>query len=84
MRRPNSTPAPGEAIPLEYLPADLAPIPYGADIEDEEAIRTALWILTSGTLAWLRALLAVYSWCSGPRRRAIERSQELIVTLPAV
>jgi hypothetical protein len=35
---------PGAPIPLEYLPEDLAPIPYGADIEDEEAIRTALYL----------------------------------------
>ena len=43
MRRPNTTPTPGTQVPIEYLPPDLAPIPYGADIEDEEAIRTALY-----------------------------------------
>jgi hypothetical protein len=35
---------PGSPIPIEDLPADLAPIPYGADIEDAEAIRTALYL----------------------------------------
>ncbi len=37
MRRPNTTPS------VEYLPPDLAPIPYGAGVEDDEAIRTALY-----------------------------------------
>jgi hypothetical protein len=44
MKRPNTVQPPGSPIPLEYLPDDLAPIPYGADIEDTEAIRTALYL----------------------------------------
>jgi hypothetical protein len=43
MRRPNSY-KPGAELPIELLPPDLAPIPYGADGEDDEAVRTALWL----------------------------------------
>jgi hypothetical protein len=45
MRRPSSEVyAPGETIPIDYLPPDLAPLPYGADAEDVEAVRTALYL----------------------------------------
>jgi hypothetical protein len=37
MRRPNTK------IDLDYLPPDLAPIPYGAGVDDDEAIRTSLY-----------------------------------------
>lgn len=44
MRRPGSAYKPGTELPVELLPPDLAPIPYGADGEDDEAVRTALWL----------------------------------------
>jgi hypothetical protein len=37
MRRPN------QRVLDTYLPPELAPIPYGAGIEDDEAIRTSLY-----------------------------------------
>jgi len=38
MRRPHT-----KDPSIEYLPPDLAPIPYGAGAEDDEAIRTSLY-----------------------------------------
>ncbi len=36
---------PGQKEPnIEYLPPDLAPLPYGASDDDEEAIRTSLYL----------------------------------------
>jgi hypothetical protein len=73
VRRPNTQPAPGEAIPLEYLPADLAPIPYGADIEDIEAIRTALYLNYGNVGLAARSLGAL----PGALARVVEQSAEL-------
>jgi hypothetical protein len=42
-RRPNTPTTPAEP-PVEYLPPDLAPLPYGASTDDEDAIRTALYL----------------------------------------
>ena len=41
MKRPNSRTAGPE---IEYLPPDLAPLPYGASTDDEDAVRTALYL----------------------------------------
>ena len=40
VRRPNTSAEPD----IEYLPPDLAPLPYGASDDDEDAIRTALYL----------------------------------------
>jgi len=39
MRRPGQS----KELDIEYLPPDLAPIPYGAGADDDEAIRTSLY-----------------------------------------
>ena len=39
VRRPNS-----KTPEIEYLPPDLAPLPYGASTDDEDAVRTALYL----------------------------------------
>ena len=73
MKRPNTTPAPGTQIPMEYLPEDLEVIPYGADIEDEEAIRTALY-LNYGNVGLAARSLGVLP---GALARIIEQSTDL-------
>lgn len=71
MRRPHTKP--GAPIPLEYLPNDLAPIPYGADIEDAEAIRTALYLNYGNVGLAARSLGAL----PGALARVVEQSAEL-------
>jgi hypothetical protein len=71
VRRPHTKP--GAPIPLEYLPADLAPIPYGADIDDTEAIRTALWVNFGNVGLAARALACT----PGALARLVEQSAEL-------
>jgi len=55
MRRPGSY-KPGTEMQIEDLPPDLAPIPYGADDEDIEAIRTCLYLNFGNVKLAARAL----------------------------
>ena len=64
---------PGAPIPLEYLPEDLAPIPYGADIDDIEAIRTALYLNFGNVGLAARALGCL----PGQLARKVELSSDL-------
>jgi len=91
VRRPNTRP--GEQIPIEYLPEDLAPIPYGADIDDEEAIRTALYLnfgnvgLAARSLGCLPGALAriveassaLKSDRDAARRMIVDQAEQVIV-----
>lgn len=74
MRRPSSEVyAPGETVPLDYLPPDLAPMPYGAGPDDLEAVRTALWLNFGNVGLAAKALSAP----AGELARVVERSPEL-------
>src|SRR5215213_5615437 len=64
---------PGSPIPLEYLPEDLAPIPFGADIEDTEAIRTALYLNYGNVGLAARSLGCL----PGALARIVEKSADL-------
>jgi hypothetical protein len=68
MRRPNTT-------DTDYLPPDLVPIPYGAGIEDDEAIRTALYAHFGNVGLAARAL--------GTLPGALARRIELLPSLKA-
>ena len=57
----------------EYLPPDLAPLPYGPEIEDEEAIRTSLYLNFGNTGLAAQAL----GTAPGLLARTIERSPSL-------
>jgi hypothetical protein len=74
MRRPSSEVyAPGETIPIDYLPPDLAPLPYGADAEDVEAVRTALYLNYGNVGLAAKALHTP----AGQLARLVEQSPEL-------
>ena len=75
MRRPGqkSDYTPGAELPIELLPPDLAPIPYGADGEDDEAVRTALWLNYGNIRLAARALGAA----PGALARKVEQDPSL-------
>ena len=60
---------------IEYLPPDLAPLPYGANEEDEDAIRTALYLNFGNVGLAARAL--------GCLPGALARKIELLPSLKA-
>ena len=84
---------PGAPVPLEYLPEDLAPIPYGAGIEDTDAIRTALYLnygnvgLAAKSLGCLPGALAriveqsagLKSDRDAARRMIVDQAEQVIV-----
>jgi len=71
LKRPNTRPEPD----IEYLPPDLAPLPYGASDDDEEAVRTALYLNFGNVGLAARAL--------GCAPGALARRVELVPSLKA-